>query len=46
MTRPSLAAAMWARGVRTQPHDIAHYEDDSYDPKIRSFAMLARVFGI
>ena len=46
MTRPALAAAMRAQGARTQPHDIRFYEDDTYDPKLRAFAVLARVFGM
>lgn len=33
-------------GARTQAHDIPKYENDLYPPKLRAFAVLARVFGI
>lgn len=46
MSRRDLAAAMRKLGARTEAHDIARYETDAYDPKLRTFAVLARVFEI
>jgi transcriptional regulator with XRE-family HTH domain len=46
MTQPSLAAAMRVFGARTEAHDISRYEGDVYEPKLRTFAALAHVFGI
>jgi transcriptional regulator with XRE-family HTH domain len=46
MTRPDLAAAMWALGVRTEVSRIARYEGDVYEPKLRAFAALARALGV
>ena len=46
MTRPELAAAMWALGMQTEQRDISRYEADCYEPKIRAFAALARALGV
>ena len=46
MTRPELAAAMWALGMQTEQRDISRYEADCYEPKIRAFVALARVLGV
>ena len=46
MTRPDLAAAMWALGMRTEQRDISRYEADCYEPKIRAFVALARALGV
>ena len=34
MTRPDLAAAMWAVGIRIEASNIARYEVAFYEPKI------------
>jgi transcriptional regulator with XRE-family HTH domain len=46
MTRPDLAAAMWALGVRIEASNISRYEADFYEPKIRAFAALARALSV
>ena len=46
MTRPDLTAAMWVLGVRIEASNIARYEADFYEPKIRAFAALARALGV
>jgi hypothetical protein len=46
MTRPELAAAMWALGMQTEQRDISRYEAGCYEPKIRAFVALARVLGV
>jgi hypothetical protein len=46
MTRPDLAAAMWALGMQTEQRDISRYEADCYEPKIRAFVALARALGV
>jgi transcriptional regulator with XRE-family HTH domain len=46
MTRPDLAAAMWALDMRTEQRDISRYEANCYEPKIRAFVALARVLGV
>jgi hypothetical protein len=33
-------------GARTEAADIAHYEAGLYEPKLRTFAALARVLGV
>jgi transcriptional regulator with XRE-family HTH domain len=46
MTRPELAAAMRVFGARTEAHDVARYEGDVYEPKLRAFVVLARALGV
>jgi len=46
MSRPDLAAAMRALGLRTEANRIWRYEDGVHEPRLRQFAALARVFGV
>jgi hypothetical protein len=46
MTRVGLAAAMRALGARTEAGDIARYEFGYCEPKLRTFAALARALGV
>jgi transcriptional regulator with XRE-family HTH domain len=46
MRQIELAAAMRALGARTEPRDVSRYETGWYDPKLRGFAVLARVLGV
>jgi len=46
MSRPELAAAMRALGLRTEPSHIWRYEDGYAEPGLRQFAALAQVFGV
>ena len=46
MTRADLAAATRRFGLWTDPHDVQRWEGDYYEPKLRTFAALARVLGV
>jgi transcriptional regulator with XRE-family HTH domain len=46
MTQPDLAAAMRELGARTEASNIVRYEAYGYEPKIRTFAALARALGV
>ena len=46
MNRAEVAAAMRALGARTEMPDVARYEGEYYEPKLRTFAALARVLGV
>jgi transcriptional regulator with XRE-family HTH domain len=46
ITRAELAVAMRALGAWTEGHDIARYEGDYYEPKLRTFAVLAHALGV
>ena len=41
-----VAAAMRDLGVRIEAHDLARYDSDDYELKLRAFAGLVRVFGV
>ena len=46
LSRAQLAQAMRALGARTDAYDIARWEADYYEPKLRTFAVLGRALGV
>ena len=46
LTRAGLAEAMRVLGARTERRDLLRYEDLGYEPKLRTFAVLARALGV
>ena len=46
MSRADLSEEMRRLGQRTEVRDIRHYEEQFYEPRLRTFAALARALGV